>query len=258
MGDAVVRRDHRRLLTNVGSTGTLRPRTPCRRHARRPRMRRGAAAGRPGHGPVDRSRRPRIRQQRDNADAGHRRTGLRAALPAIPDAAPLQPRGDADPRRRLWDVFRQDRRRYDPDVDEGRRYRRLTCGRPMIRREGLCDRNASSQRRLTDPATGRRQWVGCCSQSACKRWFTDLLERNRRELAANPPPTPAANTGGVLERHLPEVDWWVVWKQVDPGWCPPPEGRPFGKPTLTVIVGGDEPEMSVPRPALTVIEGGRR
>ena len=175
-----------------------------------------------------------------------------------PMLLPLQPRGDADPRRRLWDVFRQDRRRYDPDVDEGRRYRRLTCGRPMIRREGLCDRNASSQRRLTDPATGRRQWVGCCSQSACKRWFTDLLERNRRELAANPPPTPAANTGGVLERHLPEVDWWVVWKQVDPGWCPPPEGRPFGKPTLTVIVGGDEPEMSVPRPALTVIEGGRR
>lgn len=173
---------------------------------------------------------------------------------------PLRPRGDADPRRRISDVFRQDRRRYDPDVDEGRAFMRLTCGRPMVRREGLCDRNASTRKRLTDAATGRRQWVGCCSQTACKKWFADLLERNRRELAEHPPPTPPANTGGVLERHLPEIDWWKVWKAVDKNWCPPPEGRAFDRPTLTVVVGDGEPDESVPvaRPALTVLEGGWR
>src|SRR5690554_4724218 len=84
---------------------------------------------------------------------------------------PMRPRGDANPRRRISDVFRQDRRRYDPDVDEGSTsLMRVTCGRPMVRRDGLCDRKASTRQRLTDPATGRRQWAGCCTAPACKQW----------------------------------------------------------------------------------------
>lgn len=174
---------------------------------------------------------------------------------------PLRPRGDANPRRRISDVFRQDRRRYDPDADEGSAsFIRVTCGRPMVRRDGRCDRKASTRQRLTDPATGRRQWAGCCTAPACKQWFADLLERNRRELAEHPPPTPPANTGGVLERHLPEIDWWQVWQAVDENWRPPPEGRAFGRPRLTVVVGDGEADESLPasRPTLTVVQGGWR
>lgn len=185
----------------------------------------------------------------------------RKRLPSVM-LLPGWPRSDTNPRRRITAVFREDRRRYDPDADGDRSYHQVTCGRPMIRRDGLCDRNASERKRLTDPATGHRQWVGACSQTLCKQWFADLVERNRQELEAHPPPTPPANTGGVLDRHLPEIDWWKVWQAVDPKWTPPPEGRMFEKPTLTLLVA-DEDELEAPpvepaRPSLTVIEGGWR
>ncbi|MFI7073598.1 hypothetical protein [Micromonospora sediminicola] len=175
----------------------------------------------------------------------------------------LHDRGDSRPRRRIRDVFFADRRRYCPDVDGDRSWANVTCGRPMVRREGLCGRSASSNaRRLTDPATGQRRWIGHCSQPACKQWFTDLLDRNRAELAAHPAPVPPANTGGVLERHLPEIDWWAVWRHVDPQWSPPPEGRRFERPTLRLLVTDDDlPEpvsVSRGRPALVVHEGGWR
>jgi hypothetical protein len=174
----------------------------------------------------------------------------------------LSDRGDHRPSRRIRDVFFADRRRYSPDVDGDRHWGEVTCGRPMVRRDGLCGRSASTNaRRLTDPLTGQRRWVGACSQPACKQWFTDLLDRNRAELAAHPAPVPAANTGGVLERHLPEIDWWKVWRAVDPQWVPPPEGRRFERPTLTLVVD-DEPGELVPvvsaRPSLRVLEGGWR
>lgn len=175
---------------------------------------------------------------------------------------PGWPRCGADRASRVAALFREDRRRYDPDADqEERSWHFVTCGRPMIRRDGLCDRNASDRRRLTDPATGLRWWVGVCSQKACKQWFADLVERNRLELKANPPPVPSANAGGVLERHLPEIDWWKVWQHVDPKWTPPPEGRPFERPRLTLVVGDEGPEATTTlgvRPVLTVHEGGWR
>lgn len=171
--------------------------------------------------------------------------------------------GDTHPRKRILDVFFHDRRRYsasaDGDTSPGWS---TTCGRPMLRREGLCGRSASwdQKRRLTDPLTGRRHTVGACSQPKCREWFAGLLARNDAELKANPPPVPPANTGGVLERHLPELDWWKVWAHVDKNWTPPPEREAFHRPRLTLVLGGqDEPKVTVAqRPALTVHEGGWR
>jgi len=173
----------------------------------------------------------------------------------------LSTSADPNPYRRIRDVFRADRRRYSPEADGDRTWADVTCGRPMVRREGLCGRPASTNaRRLTDPLDGQRRWVGACSQPACKRWFADLLDRNGAELAAHPAPVPPANTGGVLERHLPEIDWWKVWRAVDPGWTPPPEGRRFERPTLTLLVDDAaevKPVVSA-RPSLRVLEGGWR
>src|SRR5204863_4325418 len=130
------------------------------------------------------------------------------------------------------------------------------CGRSMLRREGVCGRGASwnQQRRLTDPLTGKRHTVGACSQPKCRAWFADLLARNAAELKTHPAPRPAANTGGVLERHLSEIDWWTVWRHVDPDWTPPPEGERFVRPTLTLVMTDPEdmPVTASARPALVV------
>lgn len=169
-------------------------------------------------------------------------------------------RGDHRPRRRIRDIFHLDRRRYCPDVDGDRGWHSVTCGRPMIRRPGLCDRNASNPVRLVDPVNGTRRWVGACSHRACQDWLSGVVARNRDELAGHPAPQPPANTGGVLERHLPEIDWWQIWRHLDPKWSPPPEGRTWSRPTLTVLVE-DEPEtpvVPVARPSLAVLEGGWR
>lgn len=137
----------------------------------------------------------------------------------------------------------------------------VTCGRPRVRTEGTCGRNASANhtKRLIDPATGERMWVGACTNTACKAWFAAVLERNERELATNPPPRPPANTGGVLERHLPEIDWWAIYRHLDETWTPPPENETWHRPKLQLVLGEPEPAvMPAERPALTVLEGGWR
>lgn len=171
-------------------------------------------------------------------------------------------RAETRPRRRIRGVFYADRRRYSPEVDGDRGFHGVTCGRPMLRRDGLCGRGAAHdlRRRLTDPATGQRRTVGACSQKPCRAWFADLLARNAAELKAHPAPDPPANTGGILERHLPELDWWKIWAHVDEHWRPPPEGQRFERPKLTLVMADDDPEVTFrsERPALTVHEGGWR
>ncbi len=68
-------------------------------------------------------------------------------------------------------------------------------------------------------------------------------------------PTPAANSGGVLARHFPTVDWNIIYRWVSPGWKPtgpPPERSDV--PHLTLVTGdgetGDEIRI---RPALVVV-----
>lgn len=189
--------------------------------------------------------------------------GRRQLPPQILGTVHLSERGEIWPRQRIRSVFYADRRRYSPDVDGDRSFHMVTCGRPMLRRDGLCDRPAAwdQRRRLTDPATGQRRRVGACSQAKCRQWYADLLERNAAELKAHPAPQPPANTGGVLERHLPEIDWWAVWRHVDPGWTPPPEGQTFHRPKLTLLIADDHDDVPVTaaaRPALVVHEGGWR
>lgn len=158
-------------------------------------------------------------------------------------------------------VIRKDIRRYQPA--EGRGFHSTSCGRPMVRREGLCGANASSNHtsRLTDPATGFQSWVGACTNRPCRDWFAALVARNAAQLAATPAPIPAANTGGVLDRHLPEIDWYAIWRHLDERWTPPPEAQAWTPPKLTLVVDDDR-EVAEPavggRPTLTVIEGGWR
>jgi hypothetical protein len=177
----------------------------------------------------------------------------------------LSDHADANPYRRIRDLFRADRRRYRPDDTD--RYHSVLCSRPMVRRDGLCGRDASHRKVVTDPANGERRWLGACSNKACRVWLAGVLARNCADLADRAVPVPAANTGGVLERHLPEIDWWAVWRAVDPKWSPPPEGRRFERPTLTLLLGevvpgrdvnDREPAPTGPRPTLVALEGGWR
>jgi hypothetical protein len=193
-------------------------------------------------------------RQVSEAVYGRRWLATTSLLGGVPAA-----RADSDPYQRVRDVYHADRRRYDPDADARLSWRDVVCGRPMLRRAGLCGRAATVRRRLTDPATGTRSWVGACSHQACRTWLAGLVDRNRAELVANPAPQPAANCGGVLQRHLPEIDWWEVWAAVDPRWTPPAEGRPAGRAVLTLLVDDQaEPVVSACRPALRVLDGGWR
>jgi hypothetical protein len=167
-------------------------------------------------------------------------------------------RADISPRKRIRGVFFADRRRYSAEVDGDRGFHGVTCGRPMVRREGVCGRNPAHdlRRRLTDPVTGQRRTIAACSQKACRAWFADLLARNAAELKQHPAPQPPANTGGVLQRHLPELNWTKIWARVDETWRPPPEGERFERPRLTLLHGDDDTPVTVPRPALVVHKGG--
>lgn len=160
--------------------------------------------------------------------------------------------------KRICSVIMADARRYEPP---GRGHGVYACRRPGIRGRDECGRDVvdSTIRPVTDPLTGERDWIGCCSNTGCKAWLASVLATNKAELAVHPAPRPAANTGGILERHLPNIDWWSLWSSLDKRWSPPPEAEPFHGPKLTVVTGLDDtPVEAAPpaRPALTVLRGG--
>ncbi len=177
------------------------------------------------------------------------------ALPATPGWQERRFHATSGAYQRLLAVLRADIRRYTPTDSS-----LVDCGRPRVRTDGTCGRPASPNhlRRLIDPATGERWWVGACSQTACKAWFAAVVEANRAECATHDVPVPAANTGGVLERHLPEIDWWKVWSHIDDKWSPPPEAEPFHRPRLQLILGDADvdPTPARPRPELVALKGG--
>jgi hypothetical protein len=157
--------------------------------------------------------------------------------------------------QRILEVLRTDIRRYRPTDSANFQ----SCKRPMVMREGTCDRNATVSVRLTDPATGERWYVGACSNRPCKAWLDAMRAKNAAELATHPAPVPAANTGGILARHLDEIDWIGLWRALDPTWVIPPEVEAWAPPKLRLVVN-DEPEPAPDggRPALVAIEGGWR
>jgi len=166
--------------------------------------------------------------------------------------------------QRVWDVVRSDIRRYIPDTSRAARCQRPIRSTPeQVKEFGeSCGRLTSGEAfrpRFVDPVNGIRYSIGCCSTPRCVAWWNELLARNRAEAEANCPPEPFANSGGILARHLPDLDWELIYQALDPTWVPPNEAEQWRPPTLTVIVDIDhEDSADVPRPALRVVKGGLR
>jgi hypothetical protein len=140
---------------------------------------------------------------------------------------------------KIREVLRKDIRRYDAVKDAEQRDPARRCGAPMMRRQGPCGQSASQRAMLTDADTGRKQWLGACSRH--REWFEGRVRSNRAEVEVANPVRPAANAGGVLARHIPEIDWEATWIKLDPKWTPPPEVEPEEvpiKPRLTLVLGG--------------------
>lgn len=136
-------------------------------------------------------------------------------------------------------VLRGDIRRYDALKDADSRDPARRCGAPLQRRASACGQSASKRALLTDPMTGRKQWLAACRRHV--DWFDARIRSNREHCEVETIAIPAANAGGVLARHLPEIAWDKVWRKYQPDWTPPPEGEdePAGsKPRLTLVLGG--------------------
>ena len=110
----------------------------------------------------------------------------------------------------------------------------------MLRRPGTCGRARSCYGYLTDWATGEQNWIAACTRH--RDWWNAQRAENEAARPARPP-VPAANHGGVLARHFPELPWPQVWTWATGGtWFEHPEERPWPRPSLTLYVGdgGDE------------------
>lgn len=140
---------------------------------------------------------------------------------------------------RIRDVLRKDIRRYDALKDAEGSDPARRCGAPMVRRQGPCGQSAGLRTMLTDPYTGRKQWIAACSRH--RGWFEARVRDNRLAVERTEAITrPPANAGGVLARHIPEIDWEEIWRKIDPSWTPPPEAEPEEvplKPRLRLVLG---------------------
>lgn len=153
----------------------------------------------------------------------------------------------------MKEVLRKDIRRYSPSADpDSRSYWHLTCSAPMVKRDGPCKQHAVAREAVTDHLTGRRKYIGACGRPEHKQWLAALVARNR----TGAPPRPAANTGGVLARHLPEIDWSALYLLLDPTWTAPPEESPWQRPTLLLHMGDARASTAPDRPSLAVLAGG--
>jgi hypothetical protein len=77
------------------------------------------------------------------------------------------------------------------------------CRAPMTRRSGPCGRPRTCFGYLTDWATGEKTWLAACTRH--DDWSQEQRAANEAARPAHPP-LPAANHGGVLARHFPELD----------------------------------------------------
>jgi hypothetical protein len=127
------------------------------------------------------------------------------------------------------------------------------CGSPMIRRDGTCGQRPKWSKLLTDWDTGERWWLLACARHV--PWYDDTARANR-EAKPQRPPMPAANHGGLLAAHFPELDWPAIWRWATDGrWVEHPEVEPWRPPTLSIVLGDGEHDGDVPpaRPLLGLV-----
>lgn len=163
---------------------------------------------------------------------------------------------------RVDKALRDDIRRYNPALDLGRkRAASATCCAPMVRRAGECGRPASSMGSYRDLDTGRAVALDACSRTEHRQWWNQA-HRARHWAAAEAEkagtlPTPPANAGGVLARHLPRIDWPALWRWYDKKWTAPPEETPAGDARPELILMVTETPETTPhvdvRPALAAV-----
>lgn len=134
---------------------------------------------------------------------------------------------------RLTHTLGEDVRRYDALADADANQWASKCGAPMVRRHGPCGKQAGRKTLITDPYTGRKQWLAACSRHA--EWFTKELIARRDAASDVEQIDPPANAGGVLERHFPDLKWEQVYEWVRPGWTEP--GERVEVPKLVLIKG---------------------
>jgi len=121
-----------------------------------------------------------------------------------------------------------DSRRYRPPEPES-----TGCDAPMSRRARCGQRPGRAVMGLiTDWSTGERQWLQACSRH---REWADARFRENTVARPPSPPLPPANSGGVLARHLPTINWPRLWSALDPTWAPHPE--PADRPALHLVHG---------------------
>lgn len=158
-------------------------------------------------------------------------TRTRTWLDAVSEAAGLRP---FSIQMRIGD----DTPRYQPPIPGYD----FACDAPMIRRHGTCGQPATTKGLDINPATGEQWMIGRCSRHNARAIWLARDER-RRAWVDNGQPRPPHNTGGILRRHFPDIDWarLYTWAaphlEQTPGEGKPPTPRP---PKLTLIRGGAE------------------
>lgn len=165
--------------------------------------------------------------------------GLPAAETLTEMAATLWSAEESD-RWRLLKALQGDVRAYRPH-----RPRVDQCGAPMLRRTGTCgQRSTVIGAFVTDWSTGEKTWVAACGRH--RVWFDRVWREN---LAAKPadPPLPAADCGGVLAAHFPELDWPEFWRRIQPWWVEHPEPVVLPRPRLRILPGEGAQDPEMPR-----------
>lgn len=128
-------------------------------------------------------------------------------------------------------VIRHDIPRYDcPTSGRG-------CTAPMIRREGLCGKNAIVSGVERDPITGEGTAYGFCTRH---RNHTDdwRIHQNNKQWVANGRPSPQPNAGGILRRYF-TADWPNLYTWAAPYMTPLGGAKPptLPKPNLVLVRG---------------------
>jgi hypothetical protein len=160
---------------------------------------------------------------------------------------------DGNRSHRYQSTLRQDIRRYASTADPRNNRYDTGCVAPMVRREGLCGQSGNADRQIRDLDTGERLVLRHCARH--RAWAFQQLSANADawDALGYRKPVPPANAGGVLRRHLPEVDWPSLWRSIDENWVEPPEREPFHPPELQVLVTLDVEPVVRPRPALRLV-----